>query len=88
MHLHLVRWFCHLQPLISDVLCFDLDREPRLLPWTCKIGASRQGQQRIVLHIQSSAAIRSRAAQIQQLICWVNPGACRYEPYHPRLQPS
>ena len=54
---------------VFDVLCFDLDREPRLLPWTCKIGASRQGEKHIVLHIQPYAATRSRAAQIEQLIC-------------------
>ena len=59
----------HLQPLVFHVLCFDLDREPRLLPWTCKIGASRQGKQRIVLHFQPYAATRSKAAQIEQLIC-------------------
>ena len=51
MHLHLVRWFRHLQPLVFDVLGFDLDREPRLLPWTCKVGANRQGGPKIVLHI-------------------------------------
>ncbi len=69
MHLQLMRWFRHLQPLVFDVLCFDLDREPRLPPWTCKIGTSRQGEQHIVLHIQAYAATRSRAAQIEQLIC-------------------